>query len=212
MRGFEDGEYTSNRRTMTQLTRVPWLQLRKHFSSRYYKNSLVEPKEEEHLSRTLSTAHESAIESSAENKDYDRPSSHRSLTEDRSLPDRSKSPSSRDPLGLHVVHAPKEDRRLDIVFVHGLGGTSRLSWSKNKDLAKFWPSTFLPLEPDICLARILTFGYDANLVRDSSNKSSSVLDFARELLFELKYAKDENTEELDIGAVRYHVVDQNVHN
>jgi hypothetical protein len=181
--------------------------LGKHFGSRSSKNYLVEAKEEEQLSRTFSTAHESTIESSAENKDYSRPSSHRSLTEDPSVPNWNKSPTNRDSLGVHVVHVPKEDRRLDIVFVHGLGGTSRLSWSKNKDLAKFWPSTFLPLEPDIYLARISTFGYDANIVHDSSNKSSTVLGFAKELLFELKYVQDENTEELDLGAVRYNVAD-----
>lgn len=59
---------------------------------------------------------------------------------------------------------------------------------------------FLPLEPDICLTRILTFGYNANF-RTAGNVSTSVLDFAKDLLFDLKYAKDEQKEDLGIGNV-----------
>lgn len=59
---------------------------------------------------------------------------------------------------------------------------------------------FLPLEPDVCLTRILTFGYNANF-RTAGNVSTSVLDFAKDLLFDLKYAKDEQKEDLNIGSV-----------
>ena len=52
----------------------------------------------------------------------------------------SKSPSDlRDPLGLQILQNPKNGRKVDIIFVHGLGGISRLNWSKNKDLELFWP-------------------------------------------------------------------------
>lgn len=64
----------------------------------------------------------------------------------------------------------------------------------------FWPLTFLPLEPDICLARILTFGYNAAF-RKAGNVGTSVLDFAKDLLFDLKYAKDEQKDELNMGTV-----------
>ena len=74
------------------------------------------------------------------------------------------------------------------------------SWSKYKNSELFWPLTFLPLEPDICLARIFTFGYNANIVKPGSI-GTSVLDFAKDLLFDLKYAKDEQTEELSMGEV-----------
>ncbi|KAM0816606.1 putative NACHT and WD domain protein [Seiridium cardinale] len=104
------------------------------------------------------------------------------------------------PVGLHVVYSPEKHRTADIVFVHGLGGTSRWTWSKNKDPGLFWPLTFLPLEPDLCLARILTFGYNANF-RKSGSVGTSVLDFAKDLLFDLKYAKDEHTEDLNMGHV-----------
>ncbi|KAL8644571.1 MAG: hypothetical protein Q9226_007697 [Calogaya cf. arnoldii] len=57
---------------------------------------------------------------------------------------------------------------------------------------------FLPLETDVCQTRILTFGYNANF-RTSGNVSTSLLDFAKDLLFDLKYAKDEHNRDLNIG-------------
>ncbi|KAI2466515.1 hypothetical protein F4781DRAFT_434287 [Annulohypoxylon bovei var. microspora] len=103
------------------------------------------------------------------------------------------------PLGLTVVYTPENVRKADIVFIHGLGGTSRWTWSKNKDPDLFWPSKFLPLEPDICLARILTFGYNANF-RKAGSFSTSILDFAKDLLFDLKYAKDDQKDDLKMGS------------
>ncbi|KAL9120161.1 MAG: hypothetical protein Q9187_003286 [Circinaria calcarea] len=102
------------------------------------------------------------------------------------------------PLGLNVIYTPENGHKADIVFIHGLGGTSRLTWSKYKNPELYWPLTFLPLEPDVCLARILTFGFNANF-RRAGNVSTSVLDFAKDLLFDLKYAKDEQKEDLNMG-------------
>ncbi|KAH7169906.1 NACHT and WD domain protein [Dactylonectria macrodidyma] len=102
-------------------------------------------------------------------------------------------------LGLSVVYSPANGHKADIVFVHGLGGTSRNTWSKVKKPELFWPLTFLPLEPDICLARILTFGYNGSISKGDNVKS--LLDFAKDLLFDLKYAKDDQGEELDMGDV-----------
>jgi hypothetical protein len=105
------------------------------------------------------------------------------------------------PLGLNVVHVPQGGRhKADIVFVHGLGGTSRNTWSKHRREELFWPLHFLSQEPDVGQARILTFGYNSNFSRRGSI-SVSILDFAKDLLFDLKYAKDENTEDLCIGSV-----------
>ena len=86
------------------------------------------------------------------------------------------------------------------MFIHGLGGTSKWTWSKYRNPELFWPLTFLPLEPDICSARILSFGYNANILR-SGSIGTSVLDFAKDLLFDLKYAKDEQKEDLCMGNV-----------
>lgn len=103
-------------------------------------------------------------------------------------------------LGLNVVYCPENGHKADIVFVHGLGGTSRSTWSKSKDPGLFWPLTFLAMEPDLCLARILTFGYNAAF-RKSGSISTSILDFAKDLLFDLKFGKDQSKEDLDIGNV-----------
>ena len=103
-------------------------------------------------------------------------------------------------LGLDIIYRPDNGHKVDIVFIHGLGGASRRTWSKNEDPELFWPMKFLPLETDVCHSRILTFGYNANF-RIAGNVSTSVLDFAKDLLFDLKYAKDELKEDLNIGSV-----------
>lgn len=98
------------------------------------------------------------------------------------------------------MYTPPNGHKADIIFIHGLGGTSHSTWSKYKDPGLFWPLTFLPLEPDVCLARIFTFGYNADF-RKAGNAGTSVLDFAKDLLFDLKYAKDEQLEDLEMGSV-----------
>lgn len=72
-----------------------------------------------------------------------------------------------------------------------------MTWSMNYDLNYFWPLKFLPLEPNIGDARIMTFGYNAHFQPGSGRSSMSVLDFAKELLYDLKYAMDESTPELE---------------
>jgi cellobiose-specific phosphotransferase system component IIC len=46
----------------------------------------------------------------------------------------------------------------------------------------------------------MTFGYDAAFQK-AGNLTTSILDFAKALLFDLKYAKDANMAELDVGRV-----------
>jgi hypothetical protein len=93
-----------------------------------------------------------------------------------------------------------------VVFVHGLGGSSRTTWSHDRDPDFFWPLKFLPFEPDINEARILTFGYNANFRPGSGRNKMSVLDFAKDLLYDLKYSQDESVPELEnlrMGEVRH---------
>lgn len=104
------------------------------------------------------------------------------------------------PLGLNVVYTPPNGHKADIVFIHGLRGSSRSTWSKYRNPELFWPKAFLPLELDVCLARIFTFGYNANFHR-AGNATTSIWDFAEALLFDLKHAKNERMEELEMGSV-----------
>ena len=112
--------------------------------------------------------------------------------------------TGRDPLGLQVIHSPLGDRVVDIVFVHGLGGSSRMTWSKYRNPDLFWPLKFLPLEQGISKARILVFGYNSNFRPGSAKSKASVLDFAKDLLYDLKYGTDDSlseVEDLEMGEV-----------
>ncbi|KAF1836460.1 NACHT and WD domain protein [Decorospora gaudefroyi] len=113
---------------------------------------------------------------------------------------RSESENESGALGLTVVYTPVNDHKADIVFIHGLGGSSRMTWSKDRNPELFWPLTFLPLEPDICLARILSFGYNADFVH-AGNVSNVILDFAKTLLYDLKYSTDNRSDSLNMGKV-----------
>jgi hypothetical protein len=113
----------------------------------------------------------------------------------------SKSPPSDRNHGLSVVYKPEGEHKVDIVFVHGLGGTARLTWSWKKDLEYFWPQVFLSHEPDICEARISTFGYNASVFKGGEKTTISILDFAKGLLFYLKYATDEKGQKIGVGPV-----------
>ncbi|KAI1324505.1 hypothetical protein F5Y16DRAFT_402357 [Xylariaceae sp. FL0255] len=105
---------------------------------------------------------------------------------------------SQSGLGLHVIHEP-EFTALNIVFVHGLGGHSQKTWSKNHDESFFWPELWLPFEPGLGSARILTFGYNAAW-RGATKSISSITDFAKELLFEMQFGKNSAGEDLQLGA------------
>jgi hypothetical protein len=106
-----------------------------------------------------------------------------------------------DPLGITVLHTPDGSPIADVVFVHGLGGTSQYTWSKNRDLELFWPKEWLPFEPVISGARILTFGYNAHFLAAGPGTIANISDFAKSLLFEMKFSNDQNVDDLNIGKV-----------
>lgn len=106
-----------------------------------------------------------------------------------------------DPIGLSVIYEPETTRSLDIIFVHGLGGTSRQTWAKNRDENLFWPSRWLPLEPGISTARILSFGYNAHFMSTGPNSIANISDFAKDLLYEMRLGKDRAMSDLGIGKV-----------
>ncbi len=79
-------------------------------------------------------------------------------------------------LGLDLLYCPT-DPVADFVFVHGLGGGSRRTWSKSSNLEQFWP-IWLPQAPDFKDVRIHSFGYNsdwASMKQDMSNISDFAL-------------------------------------
>ncbi|KAJ4302693.1 hypothetical protein N0V90_001583 [Kalmusia sp. IMI 367209] len=85
--------------------------------------------------------------------------------------------------GLTALHEPAE-ALIDFIFVHGLRGGSRKTWSKTPNPAHFWPRAWLPLEPHFRNVRIHTFGYNSDW---GTRKGSSVTvhDFGQALLAEI---------------------------
>lgn len=105
-----------------------------------------------------------------------------------------------DPLGLSILYTPSFDEpTADIIFVHGLGGSSRMSWSYDRNENLFWPEVWLPTEPDIRTARILSFGYNAYFTSQGPNSIAGIAEFAKQLLFDMKFGKDSLGEDLNVG-------------
>ncbi|KAK6068745.1 NACHT and WD domain-containing protein [Seiridium cupressi] len=110
------------------------------------------------------------------------------------LPDhpRNRSEGQReDPLGLLVLHTPEPTKRrtVDILFIHGLGGTSLRTWCYSRDLEYLWPQLWLPGEDGLSSARILTYGYNAHFASRTEQASLAIGDFAKDLLFRMKYGE-----------------------
>ena len=84
--------------------------------------------------------------------------------------------ASTQTLGLKILHEPTQAvvAIVDIVFIHGLTGNSYRTWS-HEGSGVHWPMQLLPQDfPD---ARIMTFGYDADVLKFwdpvSSNRISN---------------------------------------
>ncbi|KAI9797039.1 MAG: hypothetical protein M1835_002289 [Candelina submexicana] len=114
---------------------------------------------------------------------------------DNALQPRSHDP---DPLGLHLVvddpHAAG-----DIIFVHGLGGSSKKTWSWKRDVHYFWPK-WLQQEDGFPAHRIFTYGYNSNFKGVGTNLN--VTDFAKDLLFQmLVYSTGSKVDCVPIGTL-----------
>ncbi|KIX99885.1 uncharacterized protein Z520_04521 [Fonsecaea multimorphosa CBS 102226] len=86
---------------------------------------------------------------------------------------------ARGPLGITTVYKPLGHVTADLIFVHGLAGGSRKTWTKDQDPALFWPQEWLPKDAAFRDVSIHMFGYDSNW-----NKASilNIHDFATSLL------------------------------
>ncbi|KAI0186035.1 Alpha/Beta hydrolase protein [Xylaria flabelliformis] len=96
------------------------------------------------------------------------------------------------PYGLQEVYA-SPDAKLDIVFLHGLRGDSKGTWTKDGCL---WPEELLP--KDVPESRIFLFGYDTGIThRDQSQVTQSEIhsdanDFCAKLAAERSRSSTEN--------------------
>jgi hypothetical protein len=79
-----------------------------------------------------------------------------------------------------------------------------MTWCKNKDPDVFWPVSFLPLEPGLGDARIMTFGYNSHFQPGLAKNRMVIQDFSKELLYDMKYGLDNTVDEaktLELGDV-----------
>jgi len=87
------------------------------------------------------------------------------------------------PLGLNLLRTVTEPL-IDFIFVHGLGGGSRRTWSMSSDPHHYWPREWLPQKPEFRHVRIHSFGYKADW-SEMGESVSNIHDFARSLLSEI---------------------------
>ena len=87
--------------------------------------------------------------------------------------------NEKGPLGLTTVFRPLKKAIADLIFIHGLGGGSRKTWSRNGDSVLFWPQEWLGQDLGFRDVRIHTFGYDSNWEKESI---LNIHDFAKSLL------------------------------
>ena len=113
-----------------------------------------------------------------------RPSPVRQASED----DESLEDSAKGALGLNLLRDVTEPV-IEFIFVHGLGGGSRKTWSKSSSRYHYWPKEWLSQDPEFGCVRIWSFGYKA----DWAERKETVLeihDFALALLGEIENAPD----------------------
>lgn len=72
------------------------------------------------------------------------------------------------PLGLNLLYSPSEPL-IDFVFVHGLGGGSRKTWSKTSSVSHYWPQEWIPKDPAFRNVRVHSFGYDSDWIKGRDN-------------------------------------------
>lgn len=106
----------------------------------------------------------------------------------------------RGSFGLSLLYTPSEPL-IDFIFVHGLGGGSRKTWSKTSSTTHYWPQEWLPKDSAFENVRIHSFGYDSDWVKGKDN-CLNIHHFGKSLLGEMStspYLSQANTAIVLIG-------------
>ncbi|KAJ4415517.1 hypothetical protein N0V85_002679 [Neurospora sp. IMI 360204] len=90
---------------------------------------------------------------------------------------------AKGPLGLTLLHEPSEPR-IDFIFIHGLGGGSRKTWSYSSDPGLFWPKEWLPNEVGFRHVRLHSYGYNSDWTA-RKGRALTVHDFGQALLADI---------------------------
>ncbi|KAI0156577.1 hypothetical protein GGR57DRAFT_501627 [Xylariaceae sp. FL1272] len=88
------------------------------------------------------------------------------------------SAASKGPYGINTVYRAEKSKELvaHLVFVHGLGGGSEHTWTKD---GVHWPRDLLPKQQPLHMAAIHVFGYDSDFKKSST---LNIQDFSKSLL------------------------------
>jgi hypothetical protein len=86
----------------------------------------------------------------------------------------------RGPLGLNLLYCSSEPL-IEFIFVHGLGGGSKKTWTHGDDPDLYWPKEWLSKDLAFKNVRIHSFGYDSNWTETKAT-TNSVHDFGLSLL------------------------------
>ncbi|KAI8949375.1 hypothetical protein F4801DRAFT_553398 [Xylaria longipes] len=103
-----------------------------------------------------------------------------------------------DPLGLSLIYGtPNSDA--DLIFVHGLGGSSCRTWSWERNPDNFWPA-WMRHEQGLSHFRVFSFGYNAKF--NDSNNPLSILDFSKGLLVRMRtYSQGDESSSIGIKPI-----------
>jgi len=105
--------------------------------------------------------------------------------------------STTHPTGCETLFEGTAPIIADIVFVHGLRGHPTKTWTKDNVC---WPRDLLSKEAGLCHTRILTFGYDANIVSVGGHASlNSLFKHSVNLLNDLSQERRRDS----VSAVRF---------
>lgn len=156
---------------------------------------LTSNKDLKRVGRTESSSGSSSVFSRSFTRSSTTTSSSRPLSTERS------SLSVDNALGLTLLYAPPEPL-VDFVFVHGLGGHPKKTWTQSGQDGSFWPQDWLPHDEDFSGVRIHTFGYNANYSKGQQN-CLSIHHFAKSLLAHISLSSDLQTSDTPLVMIAH---------